>query len=128
MKIGDEPSFVDGVSVHDQLVEMVKEFSYLGSTISNDDEVYSDVRIKIAKAAKVFGFSIFTNHHLSVNVKHAIYKAVVFATLFYDSECWAVKANQLHHLEVFHHHYVRCILGISISSGLGSYITNDMLL
>ena len=95
MKIGDESSFVDGVPVHDQLVEMVKEFPYLGSTISNDGEVNSDVKIRIAKAAKVFGClkkHIFTNHHLSVNVKHAVYKAVALQlpTLLYGSECWAV--------------------------------------
>ena len=34
MKIGNESSFADGVPVHYQLVEMVKEFPYLGSTIS----------------------------------------------------------------------------------------------
>ena len=33
MKIG---SFVDGVPVHNQLVEMVKESLYLGSTINDD--------------------------------------------------------------------------------------------
>ena len=55
MKIRDEPSFVDGVPVYGQLVEMVKEFSYLGSTISNDGEVDGDVKIRIAKATKAFG-------------------------------------------------------------------------
>ena len=42
-----EPNFVDGVPVCDQLVEMVKEFPYLGSTISNDGEVDGDVKIRI---------------------------------------------------------------------------------
>ena len=43
MKIRDEPSSVDGVPLHDQLVEMVNEFPYLGSTISNDGEVDDNV-------------------------------------------------------------------------------------
>ena len=54
MKMGDEPSFVDGMPTCDQSVEMVKELSYLGSTISNDGEVDVDVKIRIAKAASVF--------------------------------------------------------------------------
>ena len=53
------------------------------------------------------------NHHLSVNVKRAGYKAVVLGTLLRGLECWAVKASQLHCLEVFHHRCVRCILGIT---------------
>ena len=116
MKTGDEPSFVDGVPVHDQLVEMVKEFPYLGSTICNDGEVDNDVKIKTAKPANAFGClnkPIFTNDHVSVNVKRAVYKAVVLATLLHGSECWVVKASQLSHLEVFHHCCVRGILGIA---------------
>ena len=66
MKIGDEPSFVDGVPLHDQLVEMVNEFPYLGSTISNDGELDDNVKIKIARGAKFISClkkPIFTNHH-----------------------------------------------------------------
>ena len=116
MKIGDEPSFVDGVLVHGQLVEMVRE-------------------IRIAKAAKAFGClieeinkPIFNNHHLSVNVKCAVYKAVVLATLLHGSECWAVKASQLHGLEVFHHSCVRYILEITRHQQWTGHITNDTLL
>ena len=55
IKIWDEPSFVDGLPVHDQLVKMVKDFPYLGSTISNNNEVDGDVKIRIAKTTKAFG-------------------------------------------------------------------------
>lgn len=87
---------MDSVPVCDQLVEMVKEFPYLGSTISNDGGVDSDVNVRIVKAAYAFSClkkSIFTNHSLSVNVKCAVYKTVVLTTLWHGSECWAVKAN-----------------------------------
>ena len=90
MKTGNEPSFVDGAPVHDQLVEMVKEFPYLGSTICNDGEVDNDVKIKTAKPANAFGYlkkPIFTSDRVSVNVKRAVYKAVVLATLLHGLEC-----------------------------------------
>ena len=128
MKIGDEPRFVNGVPVHDQLVEMVREFPYLGST---DGEVDSDVKIRISKAAKAFGClkkPIFTNHHLSVNVGRAVYKAIVLATLLYGLECWAVKASQLRCLEVFHYRCVRCLLGITQHQQWTGHITDDTLL
>jgi len=130
MKIGNEPSFVDGVLVSDQSVEIVKEFSYLGSVISNDGGIDSDVKIRIVKAANAFGClkkSILTNHCLLVSVKRAVYKAVVLATLLYDSECWAVKASHIHCLEVFHHHCVRCILGVTCYQQWTGHVSNKYI-
>ena len=42
MSIAPRSSFEDGVPVCNQSVEMVKEFPYLGSIISNDGEVDSE--------------------------------------------------------------------------------------
>jgi len=131
MKIINEPSFVDGIPVSDQSVEMVKEFSCLGSVISNDGGIDSDVKISMAKAANAFGClkkSILTNHHLSVGVKCAVYKAVVLATLLYGSECWAVKASHIRHLEVFHHRCMRCILGVTHYQQWTGHVSNNTLL
>ncbi|XP_065905547.1 uncharacterized protein [Dysidea avara] len=132
VKIGDTPSsFVNGVPVADQSVEIVKEFPYLGSVITDDGEVTSDVRTRITKAASMFGClkdSVFVNPHLSVTVKKAVYKAVVLATLLYGSECWAVKATAVHHLETFHHHCVRCIMGVTCHQQWCECITTEQLL
>ena len=51
----------------------------------------------------------------------------MLATLLYGLECWAVKAGQIRHLEVFHHHCVRYILDVTCS-GLNTYVSNDTLL
>ena len=112
MTISNESSFVDGIPVCDQSVEMVKEFPYLGSVITSDSEIDANVKTRIAKAANVYGClkrAIFTSQGLSLDVKHAVYKAVVLATLLYGSECWAV----IQQLEVFHYRYVRCMLGVT---------------
>ena len=67
-----------------QSVKMVKEFPYLGSIITSDGEVDSDVKIRIAKAASTFdslrkSISYFTNQRLSIDVKCAVYNAIVYA-------------------------------------------------
>jgi len=80
MTINNESSFVDGVPVCDQSVEMVKESPYLGSVITSDGEIDADVKTRIAKVANIFGClkrAIFTNQGLSLDVKRAVYKAVI---------------------------------------------------
>ena len=54
IKVGREPSFVNGVPVCDQLVEIVKQFPYLDSAISKDGKIDNNVKIRIVKAANVF--------------------------------------------------------------------------
>jgi len=44
---------VDGVPVRDQSIKMVREFPYLGSTITSDGGIDNDVKIRIGKAAIV---------------------------------------------------------------------------
>ena len=80
MMISNESSFVDGVPVCDQSVDMAKEFPCLGSAITSDGEIDADVKMRIAKAANVFGClktAIFTNQGLSLDVKRAVYNAVI---------------------------------------------------
>lgn len=74
MKIGNEPSFVNGVPVRDQLSEDGKGVfkPCIDSNISIDGEIDGDVKIRIARTANAFGHlrkSIFTSHCLPVNVK-----------------------------------------------------------
>ena len=60
----------------DQSMEMVKEFPI----IPYDGEVDIDMIIRIAKAASAFSCLkrfIFTNAHLSITVKRAVYRAVL---------------------------------------------------
>ena len=97
-------------------VGLVEQFQYLGSIISNDGELYAELSGRLAKAAKVFGSlhqSIFTNRSLSVEARRCVYLSTVVATLLYGSETWAVKADQMRRLEVFHNCCVRGILGVS---------------
>jgi len=62
-------------------------------------------------------------------INHAVYKAAVLATLLYGSECcWAVKANQIHCLEVFHYHCVRCILEVTCYQQWTGHVSNNTLL
>ena len=112
-------------------MEMVRDFTYLGSKLSSDGEITAEVSCKIAKASKAFGclrVPIFLNRTLSINTKRAVYKAVVIYTLLYGAETWTLKAPDVKRLTTFHNRCVRTILGVSKFQPWQSHITTQQYL
>jgi len=109
---------VSPLSVEDGLgeIEMVSEFTYLGSCLCDDGEVTNKVACGIARGSKAFGSlceAIFMNRTFSVSTKRNVYKAVVLSILLYGAETWTIKTPDLCRLTTFHNRCVRSILGIS---------------
>ena len=120
MAMGAGISSVDvfPLSVEDSLdeIEMVSEFTYLGSCLCDDGEVTTEVACRIARASKAFVSlceAIFMNRTFSVSTKRNVYKAVVLPILLYGAKTWTIKAPDLHCLITFHNCCVRNILGVS---------------
>ena len=96
---------VSPLSVEDGLgeIEMVSEFTYLGSCLCDDGEVTNEVACRIARASKAFGSlreAIFMNRTFSVSTKRNIYKAVVLSVLLYSVEAWTIKVPDLRRLRL----------------------------
>ena len=67
-------------------IELVEDFTYLGSKITEDGEVRKEVATRIGKASRAFGClqkSIFQNHRLAVRTKREVYRATVLSVLLY---------------------------------------------
>ena len=128
--IGADTLVLAPLTVEGGEVGLVEQFQYLGSIISNNGELYAELSGRLAKAAKMFGSlrqSIFTNGSLSVEARRCVYLSTVVATLLYGSKMWAVKADQMRRLEVFHNHCVRGILGISRHQQWRDHISTEQL-
>ena len=107
---------ISPVEVEGGVIEMVKDFVYLGSNLSVDGEATCEVKCRIAKASRAFGclrVPIFANRTLSVHTKRTVYNAVVVSILLYGAEAWTLKAPDVRRLTVFHNCCVRTILGMS---------------
>ena len=95
---------------------IVPKFTYLGSVLTNDGSLDVEVGVRLAKASRAFGAllrPIFLCSALSLDIKRMVYRSVVLSVLLYGSETWAIKARQLHRLNILHRSCVRAILGVS---------------
>ena len=104
------------ISVNDYEFEAVSHFTYLGSTISSNILLDTEIDKRIGKAAITFArlsSRVWENEKLTIKTKMAVYNACLVSTLLYGNEIWTTYARQERRLNSFHMRYLRRILGIS---------------
>ena len=97
-------------------LEVVHEFTYLGSTITDNLSLDAELNKRIGKATTMLGrlaTRVWENIRLTTKTKMAVYNACVVSTLLYGSEAWTTYRKQERKLNSFHLRSLRCILGIS---------------
>jgi len=90
--------------------------------------VNKELTVRVSCAAAVFGAlhrSVFSDDSLSILTKSIVYKAVVLVGFLYAVETWPIKQRELPSLEVFRHHCLRTILGISRAQQISQQISDE---
>ena len=111
-------------------IELVEDFTYLGSKITEDEEVRKEVATRIGKASRAFGClqkSIFQNHRLAVRTKREVYWATVLSVLLYGMETLTIKSESERRLSEFHNRCIRSIMGVSKYQQWREHITSRQL-
>jgi len=114
--MGQDVSSIPSISIDDHTLEVVDEFTYLGSTISSNLSLDAELNKRIGKSATALarlGKRVWDNSMLTINTKIAVYRACVLSTLLYGSEAWTLYSRQERRLNTFHMRCLRRILGIS---------------
>ena len=96
-------------------LEVVENFTYLGSTISSSLTIDSEINNRIARAATVMAQlkqRVWSNPNLTERTRLRVYHACVLMTLLYGSETWTTYARQEKKLNSFHMRCLRRILQI----------------
>ena len=118
------------VELENGTIEMVDDFTYLGSIITKDGQLGHEGDSRVAKAAKAFGSmrnSIFRNTSLSISAKRKVYQAAILPVMLYGAETWPVKVVHQRRLAGFHNHCVRTILGIDRYDQWQEHITTEKM-
>ena len=114
--MGQDVPSPPSITIDNQVLEDADHFTYLGSIISSNPSLDSEINKRIAKAASVMARQskrVWSNNQLTSNTKLQVYQACVLSMLLYGSESWTTYARQENRLESFHLRCLHCILGIT---------------
>ncbi len=114
--MGQDVSSTPCISIGDHTLEVVEDFTYLGSTISSNLSLDNELNTRIGKASIAMARltkRVWNNSMLTTNTKMKVYQASVLSTLLYGSETWTMYTWQERRLNSFHLRCLRRILGIT---------------
>jgi hypothetical protein len=88
---------LSSVEICGQTVEVVKQFTYLGSIVCSNGSLDAEISARAAKANSVFGRLLKTVFHkpqISRLTKARIYSASVASVMLYSAETWSLTQTQ----------------------------------
>jgi len=96
-------------------IEVVEDFCYLGSHISNNGNCDKEYSTRLGKASSVFSrlTNIWRNKDINLTTKVRLYELLVLSTLLYSADLWPLSVTQTKKLEAAHHKFQRRLLWIS---------------
>lgn len=81
------------IRIDNQVLNRVRHFKYLGSTLSHNNKFDEELKCRMSKAYSAFGRlreRVWDNKHLTIKAKATVYRAIVLSTLLYGVESWTI--------------------------------------
>ena len=102
------------VTIEGEPLELVEDFTYLGSNISKEDGAKKDIEARLNKARGTFSRlrNVWKSKQYSLKTKIKLYNSNVKSVLLYSSECWRVTKKDMARVEAFHNGCLRRICKI----------------
>ena len=104
--LGQETEAPPVITIDDYELDAVCQFTYLGSTVTDNLSLDAEIDKRIGKSASTLArltTRVWTSPKLSVKTTMIVYNASVITTLLYDSETWATYTGQERRLKTIHH-------------------------
>ena len=122
--LGQDTTDPPSITINDYQLDVVHNFTYLGSTITDDLSMDTEIDRRIGRATSTLArlsTRVWTNSRLTRNTKISVYRACVITALLYGSESWTLYARQEKRLNTFHLRCLRRILNIHWQDYIPNY-------
>ena len=117
----DEPYIQPNIIVYGTRLGVVDTFLYLGSFVSRDGALDTEIYSRISKGAVAFGKlekRVWADRGITINTKINIYKTCVLTVILYAAETWTTYRRHIKLLEHFHLKCLRRIMNIKWQSSI----------
>ena len=87
------PPLGKDIPIEDQVLTQVNKFKYLGTTVTHNNRIDTELDTRTSNGSKAFGGvrnSVWFNKDLSIKTKCAVYCAIILTTLLHGAETWKV--------------------------------------
>ncbi|XP_078682384.1 uncharacterized protein LOC144916861 [Branchiostoma floridae x Branchiostoma belcheri] len=114
MQVGDQQTNTN-LHISGEPVENVRQFTYLGSTMTAEGDTDTDISARIGKAASVFRRMnpVWNSGKISRVLKTKLLQSVVIPTALYACETWKITTRMRNKLDAFQQRCLRKILHIT---------------
>ena len=101
------------IMLNDEPIEIVKEFEYLGSLITNTDSSSEEIkrRLGIAKSS-VIQYTKIWKYKIRTSTKLRLLRATAFSIATYDAESWTYTKADCRRTDAFEHWSYRRVLRV----------------
>ena len=102
------------IMIDEEELEVVTDFTYLGSNISVENSVQKDISARINKTRNSYCSlrNIWKSNVYSIKTKVRLFNSIVISVLLYGCQRWRVNKNDMHKLDVFQTKCLRRICNI----------------
>ena len=112
------------VLLNDTPLAEVKQFTYLGSTITNTGKIDEELSKRIQAAASAFGKlrdRLWNQRGIRLTTKMKVYRAIVLPSLLYSSETWTLYRRHFKRLNLVQQRHLRHLMGISWKQHISNF-------
>ena len=97
------PSPITSWQIDGEAMETVRDFVFLGSKITADGEYSHEIKRRLLLGRKVMTNldSILKSRDITLPTKVRLVKAMVFPTVMYGFESWAIKKAERRRIDAF---------------------------
>ncbi|CAG9837802.1 unnamed protein product, partial [Diabrotica balteata] len=103
MVISKSTKNVQNVYLHNEIIDQVSKYKYLGTFINEDNDSSAEFKIRIEKARSIFTKmkTVFCGRDLSLEMKLRLIRCYVLSLLFYGMESRTLNKIDTKKLEAF---------------------------
>jgi hypothetical protein len=104
------------ITVNNTALHVADKFCYLGSTVTQDLSLDTEIATRISKAASAFGMlykRVWDERGVRLCTKIQVYNAVVLSSLLHGCQAWTLYRRHIKLLDSFHMRCLRRILRIT---------------